>query len=174
MQIQVTLLRYILVIALQLSVGSVFAQLHEFQCSKAFEEMTSEYPKLVCTGNDWLERGKPDKALEQYLKAARESFFESPNFLIYYRIAAAQSALGDRVAATQTLKQFNDMLAIYVGEKTCSEIGISPKAVEVMCSEAFGPDSYGAEIGLRLRKDVVKAYREKVSKLRRSDRLKLQ
>lgn len=161
----------VLAIALQVWAGSVLAQPREFQCVKAFAEMAPEYPQLVCAGNDWLERGQSKRALEQYLKAAEVSFFESPNFLIYYRIAQAQSALGDRAAATQTLRQFADMLAIYGGEKTCAESDLNPKAVAVMCSEAFGPDAYSAEAGLRLRKQVVAAYRERVVSLKRSYRL---
>ena len=160
-------------IALQAWTGSALAQPREFQCVKAFSEMAPEYPRLVCAGNDLLERGYPKRALEQYVKAAEVSFFESPNFLIYYRIARAQSALGDRAAAIQTLRQFADMLAIYDGEKACTEPGVDPKAVAVMCSEAFGPDGYGAEPGLRLRKQVVGAYRERVTSLKRSYRLVL-
>lgn len=154
--------------------GQVGAQPREFQCVKAFAEMAPEYPRLVCTGNDWLERGQPRRALDQYLKASQVPFFESPNFLIYYRVARAQGALGDRTAATQTLKQFVDMLAIYGGEKACSETTVlAAKAVEVMCSEAFGPDGYRAGAGLRLRKQVVETYRERVATLKRAYRLQL-
>ena len=46
------------------------AQPREFQCVKAFAEMAPEYPRLVCTGNDSLESGKPKRGLEQYLKAS--------------------------------------------------------------------------------------------------------
>lgn len=161
----------LMAIALQAWTGSALAQPREFQCVKAFSEMAPEYPRLVCAGNDLLERGNPKRALEKYNKAAEVSFFESPNFLIYYRIARAQSAIGDRAGAIQTLSQFADMLAIYGGEKACTAPGVDPKAVAVMCSEAFGPDGYGAESGLQLRKQVVGAYRQRVVSLKRSYRL---
>lgn len=133
--------------------------------------MAPEYPRLVCAGNEWLERGRPKRALDLYLKAAEVPFFESPNFLIYYRIASAQGAIGDRVAAIQTLKQFDDMLAVYGGEKTCTDSSIDSKALAVMCSDAYNPESYSQQAGLRMRKQVVQAYRERVTNLRRSYRL---
>ena len=161
----------LLAVALQVWFGSVFAQPREFQCVKAFAEMVPEYPRLVCAGNDWLERGKPKAALVQYLKAAELQFFESPNFLVYYRIARAQVALGDRMAASQTLRQFADMLTIYSGEKACTDSSVDPKAVAVMCSEAFNPDGYRSRVGLQLRKQIVQAYRERAGSLKGSYRL---
>jgi hypothetical protein len=158
----------LVVLGLQIFADSAVAQSREFQCVKAFSEMAPEYPRLVCEGNDWLERGRPKRALELYLKAADVPFFESPNFLIYYRIARAQSAVGDRVAAVQTLKWFDDMLAMYGGEKTCVDSSVDSKAVAVMCSEAYDPESYSAQVGLRMRKEVVQAYRERVTNLRRN------
>ena len=159
-------------LALSLSqAGPAFAQPREFQCVKAFAEMAPEYPRLVCAGNDWLERGRPERALEKYRSAAAVLFFESPNFLIYYRIAQAQAARGDRVAARETLRQFADMLAIYGGEKRCADPVINPRAADVMCLEGFNPESYSAEAGLKLRKGVVQAYRERVSALTRTYRL---
>ncbi len=59
-----------LAIAVQAEAGSVLAPPREFQCVKAFAEMAPEYPRLVCTGNDSLESGKPKRGLEQYLKAS--------------------------------------------------------------------------------------------------------
>lgn len=161
-------------VSLQIWSAPVIAQPREFQCTKAFAEMAPEYPKLVCAGNDLLERGKPKRALELYLLAAQVPFFESPNFLIYYRIASAQGALGDRTAATQTLRQFANMLAIYEGAKACAEMtALDSKAAEVMCSEAFSPDAYRGEAGLRLRKQVVGAYRERAFTLKRTYGLQL-
>ena len=118
-----------------------------------------------------MERGRPKEALIKYRKASQLSFFESPNFLVYYRIALAQSKMGDRAAARDTISQFSDMLAIYTGEKACTNPRTHPKAVEVMCSEIYGPDDYGVDPGLRLRKQLVSKYRERVAYLVRKNRL---
>jgi hypothetical protein len=140
---------------------SAVSQTHEFRCSKAFPEMAPEYAKLVCTGNDLMERGRAKQALNQYLKASKLAFFESPNFLIYYRIASAQSAIGDRIAASQTLKQFNEMLDIYIGEKLCEDLNVGTKVSDVMCSEAISPESFSKLQGMDIRKQIVREYRQR-------------
>jgi hypothetical protein len=130
--------------------------------------MSTSYPRLVCEGNEWIERGMPVRALKLYIRAAELPFFEGPNFLIYYRIAHAQSLAGDSAAAIRTLLHFEDMLALYIGEKLCSAGTVSPKAITVMCSEAFNPDGYAEKFGKRQRMETVKAYRERIANLRKN------
>lgn len=144
-----------------------FAQGREFSCSKAFSEMSVEYPKLVCEANEWMERGNARRALELYQRAAESSFFESPNFLIYFRIAAAQYELGNRREALETIANFEDMMALFSGEKLCSRPHeVRKLANDVMCSEAFNPESYAERAGITARRRIVAAYRDRVKVLK--------
>ena len=158
-----------LLVLLAIAVSSTAkAQSKEFKCVKAFPEMVPEYPKLVCMGNELLERGKAKAALAIYTKAAGLVFFESPNFFIYFRIANAEIMAGERDQARKTLKEFDDMLAIYNGKKSCTDVeNIEIKARSVMCSEVFNPDGYNGDAGRRNREKVVEAYRERIEALRK-------
>ena len=145
------------------------AQSPEFRCVRAFPEMNEKYPRLVCEGNELLERGNPQKALEVFQTAAAFKFFESPNFLIYYRIATAQCKLQDKKAANDMMAQFETMLALYVGERSCQDATVSSSlAAKVMCSEAYDPDSYAAPKGRSIRRSIVQAYQQKLRALRKT------
>jgi len=125
--------------------------------------MNAEYPRLVCEGNEFLEKGNPKKALEVFQRAAALKFFESPNFLIYYRIATAQCKLQNKKAANDTTAEFETMLAMYVGERSCQHAAVSNSlAGKVMCSEGYDPDSYAAPEGMSIRKAIVHTYRQKL------------
>jgi hypothetical protein len=109
--------------------------------------------------------------LEVVHSSRRITLFRGTNFLIYYRIAHAQSLAGDSAAAIRTLLDFEDMLALYIGEKLCSAGTVSPKAITVMCSEVFNPDGYAEKFCKRLRMETVKAYRERIANLRKNQPL---
>ncbi|CAN7460271.1 hypothetical protein [Polaromonas sp. LjRoot131] len=142
-------------------------QAREFFCSKSMSEMAPEYPQLVCRGNEYLERGKPKAALELYEKAAALDFFESPNFLIYWRIANAQCQAGQKDRAQKTAREFDSMLNIYIGISNCpSEIRAEDSlSIRTMCPVAFSPETYANEAGMAVRKRTVLAYRERLAKL---------
>jgi len=142
----------------------VLASDREFLCSPAFSEMEKEYPKLVCAGNDLMERGRPKEALALYRKAAAVEFFESPNFLIYFRIAWAEAAVGNKDSARSHLKDLEDMLAIYAGERACQDESaqVSERAIEVMCQPIYGENSYRSKVGLIFRRAIARDYRARI------------
>lgn len=144
------------------------AQPMEIRCTRPFESMDPTYPSLVCKGNDLLERGSPRKALEAYEAASKLQFFESPNYLIYYRIAAAQCAAGKRGEAIETLSTFEEALDILTGVRRCPD-GSKPLSASeaLMCAESYGPDSYGEKKGLEERRAIAKTYRQRIASLRR-------
>lgn len=140
----------------------------EYRCVKAFPQVDASYPKLVCEGNEFLERGDARKALDAYQRAAKLNFFESPNFLIHYRIAAAQCSLGQRKLAVDTIEEFEVMLALYAGEKSCQDKTVeNSRAADVMCAEGYDPSSYVAAEGKSARKAIARSYREKVRTLKK-------
>jgi hypothetical protein len=146
--------------------GIAYAQSEEFKCHRAYKEMAPQYPILVCTGNDLLERGRTTDALNFYEKAAQLYFFEAPNFLIYFHIASAQLALNRKNEARETGRNFLSMLDIYDGTKSCAEVQNSNlKAVDVMCDEGFNPEGFKSIDGLDHRRKVARNYREKMRKL---------
>jgi hypothetical protein len=146
----------------------IAAPAQEFRCIKAYPEMDPGYARVVCEGNEMLERGNARRALELYRKAAQLPFSEGPNFLIYYRISAAQCQLGLRRDAQETLAQFEEMLQIYTGARRCSR-EMTPRLSEtVMCAEAFSPDSYAEPAGMQQRVRLTKAYRERIAALKRT------
>lgn len=150
-------------------------QAFDISCQKAWAEMSDEYPKLVCDGDRLMFEGRYSKALEIYEGAARLDFFESPNFIIYLKIARAQCALGQLKSCAHTLADFESMLDVYVGKKTCPESEgktkisqLTKRVINVMCGEIL-LDSYilkPNEVRVNSMLELEKSYRRQVKVLR--------
>lgn len=157
------------------------AQAFDVLCQKAWAEMPDEYPKLVCDGDRLMLEGRYSKALETYEEAARLDFFESPNFIIYFRMARAQCALGQLKGCAHTLTDFESMLDVYVGRKTCPEpegkskiSRLTKRVIKVMCGEIL-QGSYILKLTeaqtIRML-ELEKSYRRQVAVLRSQYKLR--
>lgn len=153
---------------------SALVQAFDVVCVKAWDEMHNKYPGLVCRGDRLMFEGRYARALQAYEDAAKLEFFESPNFIVYIRIARAQCALGQTKACQLTLKNFESMLDIYSGKKQCPKPQVisnsslfSKRAVQVMCDEVL-LDSYTTRNESQRRQTVIleKSYRRQVNVLR--------
>lgn len=162
-----------LLCVLVLSSISALAQAFDVVCVKAWAEMDNKYPGLVCRGDRLMLEGRYAKALLAYEDAAKLKFFESPNFIVYLRIARAQCALKQTEACQRTLNDFESMLDIYLGRKQCQkpqevlDSSLSKKVVEVMCDEVL-LDSYTTRTKSQSHRALIleKSYRRQASVLR--------
>lgn len=137
---------YVLLVILLLLGKSALA--YDVECTKGWAEINDRYPELVCLGDRLMLEGKYSAALHSYSDAAQLEFFESPNFLIYVRIARAECAIGERTRCQHTLKDFELMLDVYVGKTACprsdaknGDVFLSTTVIRVMCDEVL-IDSY--------------------------------
>lgn len=152
---------------------SALAQAFDVVCVKAWAEMDSKYPGLVCRGDRLMLEGSYVKALQAYEDAAELKFFESPNFIVYFRIARAQCALKQTEVCQHTLDDFELMLDIYLGRKLCPkpqevlDSSLSKKVVEVMCDEVL-LDTYTPRTKSQRHRALMleKSYRRQASVLR--------
>ncbi len=152
---------------------SALAQAFDVVCVKAWAEMDNKYPGLVCRGDRLMLEGRYAKALQAYENAARLKFFESPNFIVYFRIARAQCALRQAQTCQLTLNDFESMLDIYLSRKQCPkpqeifDSSFPKRVVEVMCDEVL-LDSYTTRNESQRRKALIleKSYRRQASVLR--------
>ena len=153
------------------------AQAFDVVCEKAWDGMHERYPVLVCTGDRLMLEGRYSKALETYEEAARLDFFESPNFIAYFRIARAQCALGRFKDCTHTLMDFESMLDVYVGKIPCPDpegkskfSRLAKRVVMVMCGEIL-QGTYIEKLSSSLL-EMERSYRRQVAVLRSQYKLR--
>jgi hypothetical protein len=142
----------------------------DLACASSYPEVHKDYPDLVCRADRLVNEGEFVAAEKIYLEAANLDFFESPNFEIYMRVARAQCLSGRFTACKKTLINFEQMLNIYAGKKSCSMLTESPsgattKTIRVMCGELL-ENTYGHQTEGAL--ELEKSYRKQIRQLRRS------
>ena len=100
-----------------LFLGAVIkANAFDLDCVATYPDIHKDYPPLVCKGDRFMNEGNFEAAEKIYLEASDLSFFESPNFEIYMRVARAQCLGGRLNQCKKTLFNFEQMLDIYVGK----------------------------------------------------------
>ena len=126
--------RVLSAVALLLFTSQALADPVEFCCVSTSAVIHPEYGRLACAGDEELERGEAQRALDFYLRASKLHFLETPNFLIYPRLARAQAAAGRRSEALASLRASDEMLNIFEGKDPCSDPPLPESlAQQVMC-----------------------------------------
>lgn len=78
-----------------------------------------EYNRILCVAIEYLERNEYDKAVSALEKASVIRMHETPNFLIYPRLAVAYASSGQLKEARRTLEKAEITLSVYFGIFMC-------------------------------------------------------
>lgn len=116
------LTRRIIVGSVALLTLTLGASLAQPQCD-APELISSQtsYNDKVCTGIEWMEAGKPQKAVASFEEALSIAIPDLPNFLLLPRLALALHQAGETERAQKTLKKAELALKVYTRMLHCSE-----------------------------------------------------
>lgn len=150
---------------------------YALDCNNFYEPGFLDYYNLICQGDKEFRKKSYNKALEKYNKASKITLFESPNFLIYYKIAETLCATKDFKNCLMTLENFEAMLDIYEEKVPCPEPNnpapantkpLPQKVISVMCYEliykSYGQPNKEAQNKIT---EFTKEYREKITKIKK-------
>ncbi|MFN7835882.1 MAG: hypothetical protein ACK5NY_08890 [Burkholderiaceae bacterium] len=149
---------------------------YALDCNNFYEPGFLDYHNLICLGDKEFRKKHYNKALDKYNKASKINLFESPNFLVYYKIAEALCATKDFKNCSTTLENFETMLDIYEEKIPCPEPNTpnadtkvpSKKVVSVMCYEliykSYAQPNKDAQNKIT---QFTKKYREEIARIKK-------
>lgn len=155
------LLRFLLTASLLLVPSSAIPCLGQCTAPEVVKGAT-KYNMLLCQGIAASQQADEQKALRFFLEASKEPVLESPNILVFGRIAETYARLGQFREADVYLKYDDLSLLWLIGVVRCraqsnsnnevllqdGEPLTSPEAkhmVDVLCGPIFDDDSYFAD-----------------------------
>ncbi len=86
-----------------------------------FGKDDSDYNRLVCEGVAHMQRQQYKQAARAFEAAMQKTLYDSPNFVLYPRLALAYWRAGDSAKAKAALKKGEIALSIFIGAVKCLE-----------------------------------------------------
>ena len=86
-----------------------------------FGKDDNDYNRLVCEGTTHMQRQQYTQAVRAFEAAMQKTLYDSPNFVLYPRLALAYLRAGDPAKARATLKKGEIALSIFIGAVKCLE-----------------------------------------------------